>query len=143
MKSDYPVDYKALTLSLLIRELRGFGVFSVTYSSLPEISKVRTSAREETMRWQMGAVRSTMEWNIGSMNGSKAALKRKNRGASGTLEKLQKSRNSLQRTRKRMSRESEGMEKIFCRIRQRGSLREDIGACVRRTGKRHGKNQGG
>ncbi len=35
------------------------------------------------------------------------------RGASGTLEKPQKSRNSLQRPRKRMSRESAGMEKIF------------------------------
>jgi len=35
------------------------------------------------------------------------------RGASGTYEKPQKSLNSLQMERKRMSRESEGMEKIF------------------------------
>jgi hypothetical protein len=37
-------------------------------------------------------------------------------GASGTLEKPQKSLNSLQRFRKRRSRESEGREKIFWRM---------------------------
>lgn len=40
------------------------------------------------------------------------------RDASGTLEKPQKSHNSRQRERKRISRESVGMEKIFCRIRE-------------------------
>lgn len=41
-----------------------------------------------------------------------------NRGASGTLEKPQKSRSSLQMERKRMSRESVGIEKIFWRMRE-------------------------
>jgi len=48
---------------------------------------------------------------------SKFCLKRVNRGASGTLEKPQKSLSSLQRFKKRMSKLSEGMENIFWSMR--------------------------
>ena len=100
-----------------MRELRVFGLFSATKSSMPEVSKVSTWAREESMSWQMGSVKSTICRNMSSMKGSKFCRNLVKSGASGTLEKPQKSRSSLHSERKRISRESEGMEKIFCKIR--------------------------
>lgn len=50
-----------------MRELRVLGLFSVTKSSMPEVSKVSIPAREESMAWQMGSVKSTIRRNISSI----------------------------------------------------------------------------
>lgn len=52
-------------------------------------------------------MKSTIRWNMSSMWSAKPSLKRVKRGASGTFEKPQKSWSSLQRLKRRMSRDGE------------------------------------
>lgn len=92
--------------------IKGFEVIFGDIEFNVGVSKVSMEAREESIARQMGSVKSTICWNINSIL-RKSCLKRVKREASGTLEKPQKPFNSLQRERRRMSREAVGMEKSY------------------------------
>src|SRR5690554_6838517 len=90
------------------------GLFSVTKASIPEVSNIVMDARCLSISWHIGSVISTRLSNIDCKSDKKSCLKRVNLEASGTLEKPQNSRNSLEYLRKRIKRESVGMEKMRC-----------------------------
>lgn len=94
-------------------------MFSETKSSIPEVSKVIVFARDESIFWQIGSVKSIKCWNMSWIKSWNWYLKQERREASGILEKLQKSRNSLETLRRVRSKESLGTEKIFWIYRSR------------------------
>ena len=54
---EMPIDVLVFGIrTVRIRALRVLGLFSVTKSSMAEVSKVRIWAREESICWQMGSV---------------------------------------------------------------------------------------